>query len=165
MIYINNMQGLSISCSILGLVGHPSPDTYLSRLLQLTWRHPVQAVMELGAKVCTVHQPPDCAHCPIRRQCQAYAQVEEHRVAGGGPANAPSVMAYPGKVEKAKRAEQSVAACVLELQTADAGAEPQLLLVQRPKKGLLAGVLAMAKDSCLHFSSHDNLCTTIHLNA
>ena len=98
--------------------------------------------MELGAKVCTVHQPPDCAQCPIKRQCQAYAEVEEHRAAGGNPADAPSVMAYPGKVEKAKRAEQSVAACVLELRTADSGAEPQLLLVQRPEKGLLAGVLA-----------------------
>ncbi len=98
--------------------------------------------MELGAKVCTVHQPPDCAQCPIKRQCQAYAEVEEHRAAGGDPADAPSVMAYPGKVEKAKRAEQSVAACVLELRTADSGAEPQLLLVQRPEKGLLAGVLA-----------------------
>ena len=104
--------------------------------------------MELGAKVCTVHQPPDCAQCPIRRQCQAYAEVEEHRVAGGDPADAPSVMAYPGKVEKAKRSEQSVAACVLELRSADSGAEPQLLLVQRPEKGLLAGM-----GATLHCSS------------
>ena len=98
--------------------------------------------MELGAKVCTVHQPPDCAQCPIRRRCQAYAEVEEYQAARGDPANAPSVMAYPGKVEKAKRSEQSVATCVLELRTADSGAEPQLLLVQRPEKGLLAGELA-----------------------
>ena len=102
----------------------------------------VQAVMELGAKVCTVHQPPDCAACPIRQQCQAHAEVEEYRAAGGDPASAPSVMAYPCKVEKAKRAEQSVAACVLELRTADTGTEPQLLLVQRPEKGLLASACA-----------------------
>ena len=95
--------------------------------------------MELGAKVCTVHQPPDCETCPIRQQCQARAEVEDYLAAGGDPASAPSVMAYPGKVEKAKRAEQSVAACVLEVQSADAAAEPQLLLVQRPEKGLLAG--------------------------
>ena len=92
--------------------------------------------MELGAKVCTVHTPPDCVHCPIRLQCQARADVEDY---GGDPAGAPSVMAYPRKVEKAKRAEQSVAACVLELQTAEPGSEPMLLLVQRPEKGLLAG--------------------------
>ena len=95
--------------------------------------------MELGAKVCTVHQSPDCARCPIGRQCLAYAEVEAHEAAGGAPADAPSVMAYPGKVDKAKRAEQSVAACVLEVRTGQNGAEPQLLLVQRPEKGLLAG--------------------------
>jgi len=105
-------------------------------------RSSLQAVMELGAKVCTVHQPPDCAACPIGQQCQAHAEVEEYRGAGGDPASAPSVMAYPCKVEKAKRAEQSVAACVLELRTADTGAEPQLLLVQRPEKGLLASACA-----------------------
>ena len=116
----------------------------LSNGLSLQYSLPMfaQAVMELGAKVCTVHQAPDCAHCPIRRQCQAYAEVEEHRAAGRDPEGGPSVMAYPGKVEKAKRSEQSVAACVLELRSADAGAEPQLLLVQRPEKGLLAGALA-----------------------
>ena len=120
--------------------------------------------MELGAKVCTVHQPPDCAHCPIMRQCQANAQVEEHRAAGGDLADAPSVMAYPGKVEKAKRAEQSVAACVLELRTADTGAEPQLLLVQRPEKGLLAGVLTTKKGvPCFAFPSYGILGTSKHL--
>ena len=86
-----------------------------------------------------MHQPPDCQKCPIRQQCQARAEVEDYLAAGGDPASAPSVMAYPGKVEKTKRAEQSVAACVLEVQSADAAAEPQLLLVQRPEKGLLAG--------------------------
>ena len=86
-----------------------------------------------------MHQPPDCEKCPIRQQCRARAEVEDYLGAGGDPASAPSVMAYPGKVEKAKRAEQSVAACVLEVQSADAAAESQLLLVQRPEKGLLAG--------------------------
>ena len=105
--------------------------------------------MELGAKVCTVHQTPDCARCPIRRQCLAHAEVEAHEAAGGAPADAPSVMAYPGKVEKAKRAEQSVAACVLEVRTGQNGAEPQLLLVQRPEKGLLAGDLDALKQVCV----------------
>lgn len=105
--------------------------------------------MELGAKVCTVHQPPDCAHCPIRRQCLAYAEVAAHEAAGGAPADAPSVMAYPGKAEKAKRAEQHIAACVLEVQTGQDGAEPQLLLVQRPEKGLLAGDRNVFAQECI----------------
>ena len=105
--------------------------------------------MELGAKVCTVHQSPDCARCPIRRQCLAYAEVEAHESAGGARADAPSVMAYPGKVEKAKRAEQSVAACVLEVRTGQNGAEPQLLLVQRPETGLLAGNHDVLKQVCV----------------
>lgn len=36
-----------------------------------------QALMELGARVCTP-QGPDCGACPIKAQCHAYAQVETH---------------------------------------------------------------------------------------
>lgn len=54
--------------------------------------------MELGATVCTVHQPPACAQCPIRQHCAAYTAVQAHASAGGDPADAPSVMAYPAKV-------------------------------------------------------------------
>ena len=45
------------------------------------------------------------------------------------------------QVEKAKRSEQSVATCVLEVRVRDGGASApsQLLLVQRPESGLLAG--------------------------
>lgn len=31
-----------------------------------------QAVMELGASVCTIHQPPSCGTCPIQTHCSAY---------------------------------------------------------------------------------------------
>ena len=51
-----------------------------------------QAVMELGATVCTVHQPPSCAACPLRNICQAYADVQAQ------PETAPRVTAYPAKV-------------------------------------------------------------------
>ncbi len=54
--------------------------------------------MELGATVCTVHQAPNCNNCPIKGQCLAHAVVEEHRLSGGDPSAAPSVMAYPEKV-------------------------------------------------------------------
>ena len=51
-----------------------------------------QAVMELGATVCTVHQPPSCASCPLRSVCQAYADVLR------SPASAVPVTSYPAKV-------------------------------------------------------------------
>lgn len=46
------------------------------------------------------------------------------------------------QVEKAKRSEQSVAVCVLEVHATSDAKEPsrQYLLVQRPKEGLLAGM-------------------------
>ena len=52
----------------------------------------LQAVMELGATVCTVHQPPSCASCPLRGVCHAYADVLEN------PGGAPPVTSYPAKV-------------------------------------------------------------------
>ena len=47
----------------------------------------------------------------------------------------------PIQVEKAKRSEQSVAVCVLEMHGPGNSEKPsrQYLLVQRPKEGLLAG--------------------------
>lgn len=45
------------------------------------------------------------------------------------------------QVEKAKRSEQTVATCVLEVRTPSGGpGSSQLLLVQRPKDGLLGGM-------------------------
>ncbi|BDA41049.1 Adenine DNA glycosylase [Coccomyxa sp. Obi] len=99
-----------------------------------------QAVMELGATVCTVHQPPNCTNCPIKGQCLAYAAVEEHRLSGGDPSTAPNVMAYPEKVEKAKRSEVSVAVCVFEVRGLSNSKCSHFLLVQRPLQGLLAGL-------------------------
>ncbi|KAK9809860.1 hypothetical protein WJX72_000467 [[Myrmecia] bisecta] len=103
-----------------------------------------QAMMELGATVCTVHQPPTCQDCPIRNQCQAVAVVEQFVSDGGDRAapRAPTVVQYPSKVEKAQRREELVAVCVVELKPASgkAGVPSQYLLVQRPETGLLAGL-------------------------
>ena len=56
------------------------------------------------------------------------------------------------QVEKAKRGEQSVATCVLELRVhaAEGTAAPssQLLLVQRPESGLLAGAASALLSAC-----------------
>ena len=65
-------------------------------------------MMELGATVCTVHQPPNCAECPIRLHCSAYSEVQAHAAAGGDLADAPSVMAYPGKVMPCLAAAQQL---------------------------------------------------------
>ena len=56
----------------------------------------VQAIMELGATVCT--QAPKCADCPIRTHCGAYAEVEQHISSGGSAASAPPVTRFPVKV-------------------------------------------------------------------
>lgn len=50
------------------------------------------------------------------------------------------------QVEKAKRSEQSVAVCVVEVPGASASkcSSCQYLLVQRPKEGLLAGECFLA---------------------
>lgn len=58
----------------------------------------MQAVMELGATICTVHQSAACGGCPIRQHCQAKAAVDTYLDSGADPAAAPSVMDYPGKV-------------------------------------------------------------------
>lgn len=60
----------------------------------------VQAMMELGACVCTVHQPPDCIACPIQGHCHAYAELQDYPLQGGGHScgDAPQVTQYPAKV-------------------------------------------------------------------
>jgi hypothetical protein len=57
----------------------------------------------------------------------------------------------PAQVEKAKRSEQSVAVCVLEMHGPGDSKKPsrQYLLVQRPKEGLLAGEAGFFPTSIL----------------
>ena len=57
-------------------------------------------MMELGACVCTVHQPPACDVCPIRLHCQAYGDVQQYLSHGGEltQTDAPVVSQYPAKV-------------------------------------------------------------------
>lgn len=95
-----------------------------------------QAVMELGAVVCT--QQPDCASCPIQSACGAYSRVAEHLAAGGLAADAPPVTQYPPKVVKKARKQQLVAVCVLRHDMPRQ--QHKYLLVKRAEKGLLAGL-------------------------
>lgn len=78
-----------------------------------------QAIMDLGATVCTPRSP-DCAACPWQSECAAYAQ--------GNPE------AYPVKAPKvAKPHRQAVGFAVLR--------GDQIWLRKRPSKGLLGGML------------------------
>lgn len=123
-----------------------------------------QAAMELGATVCTP-QRPLCSQCPVQSLCRAHQRVEweqlqasqslpgspdvEECVSNNGqcqlcaPPTEPwdqtlGVANFPRKASRrAPRAECS-AICVLEQPRALGGA--QILLVQRPNSGLLAGL-------------------------
>ena len=77
---------------------HPVRIT-CSSTCTLYFQHPgVQAMMELGATVCT--QAPKCAECPIRAHCGAYAEVQQHISSGGSAASAPPVTRFPTKVSR-----------------------------------------------------------------
>jgi A/G-specific adenine glycosylase len=80
-----------------------------------------QAMMDLGATICTPRKPA-CGLCPVRSWCQACAEGE------------PEI--YPVKAPKAARPHRHDTAYWLE----HAG---DVLLVRRPGKGLLGGMLAL----------------------
>ncbi|KAK9747775.1 hypothetical protein RND81_02G014200 [Saponaria officinalis] len=94
-----------------------------------------QALMELGATVCTPTNP-SCSKCPVSAQCHAFSQSQQ----GGS-----LVTDYPPKVIKAKQRNEFSAVCVLEISDTQNSTEAdrdanQYLLVKRPDKGLLAGL-------------------------
>lgn len=55
--------------------------------------------MELGACICTVHQPPACNVCPIRAHCRALRDLQDFEAQGGDltGVDAPLVSQYPAK--------------------------------------------------------------------
>lgn len=77
-----------------------------------------QALMELGAMVCTPKQP-DCALCPLQHMCQAHAQN--------------LVAELPRRPQK--KAPQAMAVAFAMLRT-----QAGLYLVRRPLEGLWAGL-------------------------
>ncbi|KAL1826212.1 hypothetical protein ACET3Z_012990 [Daucus carota] len=95
-----------------------------------------QALMELGATVCTLHNP-SCSTCPVSGQCRALSvSINDRSV---------SVKDYPTKVVKAKKRHEFSAVTVVEIIEDEALMDqPQcnsrFLLVKRPDKGLLAGL-------------------------
>lgn len=86
-----------------------------------------QGLMDLGATVCTPRAP-KCLLCPIRRACRAHdLNIAE---------------TLPRKTEKAVKPTRHGVAYWLESVDATTGAAV-VLLVRRPAKGLLGGMLAL----------------------
>ena len=80
-----------------------------------------QAMMDLGSAICTPRSP-DCCRCPLASMCEARRE--------GAPET------YPRKAVKAARPRRSGIAYWLEN-------DGHVLLVRRPGKGLLGGMLAL----------------------
>ena len=83
-----------------------------------------QAMMDLGATICTPRSPA-CGRCPLTSHCAAYRE--------GDPAR------YPVKAPKAARPHRNGIAYWLEHDGA-------VLLVRRPARGLLGGMLGLPTD-------------------
>jgi A/G-specific adenine glycosylase len=84
-----------------------------------------QAMMDLGATICTPRSP-RCGRCPLSSRCAARAS--------GNP------QAFPRKAAKAPKPRREGIAYWLEH-------EGHVLLVRRPARGLLGGMLALPTDS------------------
>jgi len=78
-----------------------------------------EAMMELGALVCTPRRP-DCGNCPMRRVCAAYQAGEPE--------------AYPRKARKAKVPHKEVGAAVV------VNAKGEVLIAQRQTGAMLGGL-------------------------
>ncbi len=81
--------------------------------------HYTQAMMDLGAMVCT-RSKPDCVQCPVSDSCAAYHQ--------GNPQD------YPGKKPKKDKPVKAVQLVMLR------NGEGQWLLEQRPASGIWGGL-------------------------
>jgi A/G-specific adenine glycosylase len=77
-----------------------------------------QALMELGAKVCTPRNP-DCAHCPIKEDCKAHAAGRQADL--------------PVKKPKVKIPHHNVAAAVIRK-------GKRVLIAQRPQDDMFGGM-------------------------
>ncbi len=84
-----------------------------------------QAMMDLGATICTPRNP-DCGRCPLQAHCAGFAR--------GDPAR------YPLKAAKAAKPRRAGTAYWLER-------DGEVLLVRRPAKGLLGGMLALPTEA------------------
>lgn len=103
--------------AIYRLAGSITPDTGAGDF--------AQAMMDLGATICTPRSP-GCGRCPLASGCAARA--------AGDP------QLYPRKAAKAPKPKREGIAYWLEH-------DGHVLLVRRPARGLLGGMLALPTDS------------------
>jgi len=85
----------------------------------------LQAMMDLGQTICTPRNP-DCGRCPLTAHCLAFRS--------GDPAR------FPVKAPKAARPRREGTAWWLEH-------DGHVMLVRRPKRGLLGGMLALPTEA------------------
>ncbi|KAJ3416237.1 hypothetical protein HDV05_002527 [Chytridiales sp. JEL 0842] len=113
-----------------------------------------QALMDLGATICTP-QTPSCKQCPISSFCRANAENKAHatlskeRFFGKKRAEVTSasfediedmaVTRYPPTVKRKAQREEDFCVSIVQHYPSD-NVEPKYLLVQNPKSGLLAGL-------------------------
>ncbi|THH30990.1 hypothetical protein EUX98_g3175 [Antrodiella citrinella] len=120
-----------------------------------------QALIELGATVCKVHDPL-CDTCPVQQWCRAHArqraneEVQPEAHASSSEQQLPDiedlctlcrplpvptlVTLYPMKVERKKAREELDVVSVIEWRAAVDEEDRWFLLVRRPQGGLLAGL-------------------------
>ena len=120
-----------------------------------------QALMELGATICSPTSP-QCSSCPIHKYCKAFALSQET----AGSATQILVTDFPMKVAKASPRLEYVAVCVLEcistaaIDSVKSQASSKLLLVKRPKTGLLAGLWEFPSANLSGPNASNRVCQT-----
>ena len=100
-----------------------------------------QAIMDLGATVCT-RSSPDCPVCPYFKSCQA-------RING-------TIDQYPGKKPKKTMPVKSTVMLIVEL-------NGEILLIKRPSKGLWGGLWSFPE--CESVEAIDSLLQSLNLEA
>ncbi|WP_404364851.1 A/G-specific adenine glycosylase [Marinobacter sp.] len=110
--------------------GWPGQTSVLNQLWACAEQHTpetrvrdyTQAIMDLGAMVCTRSRP-DCAHCPLNENCEARARDEVHL--------------YPGSKPKKAKPEKTTWMVILE------DSEGRILLERRPPAGIWGGLWSL----------------------
>lgn len=117
------------------LAGELVPDI-ISTISPGDW---TQAVMELGATVCTPKNP-KCSDCPVRNDCWAFSMETKKKsllqgecdVCLGDIEDFAGVVDFPA-VKPKKKSRIELALCCVVI------SQGKTLLIKRPEKGLLAG--------------------------